>query len=232
LFFGFSESWRWRWREDELRFNQFWMQTVRYLARSRLGRVDLRLDRQTPYRRGEPIRVTVRFPDDTPPPSPETEVKVLAERRPPRPPGAKPAAANVRPLETQTVQLARVEGSRATYEGLLTRTPEGEYQFQLTAPAVAGSRPHAEGRVLAPPGEMEHLRMNQPDLERAAEETHGRFYTLADAGRLPDELPAGTRVTLNAPGRPWLLWNHLLTFLLALLLLSSEWVLRKRKWLL
>ncbi|HXG09300.1 MAG TPA: VWA domain-containing protein [Gemmataceae bacterium] len=232
LFFGFNESWRWRWREEELRFNQFWIQTVRYLARSRLGRIDLRLDRQTPYRRGEPIRVTVRFPDDTPPPAPDTEVKVLVERRPPRPPGAKPAVAEARPLEVQTMQLARVEGSRSTYEGLLTRTPEGEYRFQLKEPPTTGPKPTAEGRVLAPPGEMEQLRMNQPDLERAAEETQGRFYNLAEAYRLPDELPAGTRITLSAPGRPWLLWNHLLILLLALLLLSLEWILRKRKWLL
>src|SRR5439155_27048747 len=53
MFLGFDETWRWRFREDELHFNQFWIQTVRYLARSRLGRVELRTDRQTPYRRGE-----------------------------------------------------------------------------------------------------------------------------------------------------------------------------------
>src|SRR5205807_1272937 len=82
MFFGFDETWRWRFREDELRFNQFWIQTVRYLARSRLGRIDLRVDRQTPYRRGEPIRVTVRFPDDTPPPAPDTKVEVVATRGP------------------------------------------------------------------------------------------------------------------------------------------------------
>src|SRR5205085_10212902 len=56
MFFGFDESWRWRFRENELHFNQFWIQTVRYLARSRLGRIDLRVDRQTFYRRGEPIK--------------------------------------------------------------------------------------------------------------------------------------------------------------------------------
>ena len=68
--------------------------------------------------------------------------------------------------------------------------------------------------------------MNLPDLERAAEESHGRFYTLADAQRLPDELPTGTRVTVNAPGPPWLVWNHAALFLTALLLLSTEW----QKW--
>jgi hypothetical protein len=233
MFFGFCETWRWRYREDELRFNQFWIQTVRYLARSRLGRVELRLDRQTPYRRGEPIKVTVRFPDDAPPPGPETEVKVVVERRPPRQPGqAEDQARNVAPIEVQTVQLGRVEGSRSTFEGLLTRTPEGEYQVWLSAPTVTGPKPRAEGRVLAPPGEMELLRMNQPDLERAAEESHGRFYSVAEAGRLLGELPAGTRVTLNSQGPPLVLWNQFAVFLLAVFFLTAEWVLRKRKHLL
>jgi hypothetical protein len=233
MFFGFDETWRWRYREDELHFNQFWIQTVRYLARSRLGRVELRLDRQTPYRRGEPIKITVRFPDDAAPPGPETEVKVVVERRPPRKPGqGEDQARAVAPVEVQTVQLARVEGSRSTYEGLLTRTPEGEYQLWLSAPQVTGTKPRAECRVLAPPGEMEMLQMNQPDMERAAEETHGRFYTLAEADRLLNELPAGTRVTLNSPGPPFLFWNHFLIFGVALFFLTAEWVLRKRKHLL
>src|SRR5205807_1880887 len=85
MFFGFDESWRWRFREGEVYFNQFWIQTVRYLARSRSGRVELRLDRQTPYRRGDPIKVLVRFPDDAPPPPPQTEVKVVVERSPTKP---------------------------------------------------------------------------------------------------------------------------------------------------
>src|SRR5258706_1978468 len=34
MFFGFDETWRWRYREHEIRFNQFWMQTARYLART------------------------------------------------------------------------------------------------------------------------------------------------------------------------------------------------------
>lgn len=127
------------------------------------------------------------------------------------------------------MQLARLEGSRATYEGLLTRTPEGEYRFSLAVPAVTGSKPKAECRVLAPPGEMEQLQMNQPELERSAEETRGRFYTLLEADRVLDDLPAGTRVTLNTPGRPWLVWNSVFIFAIALLLLTLEWILRKRK---
>jgi hypothetical protein len=218
LFLGVNETWRWNFREDQARFNHFWIEAVRYLARGSVGRIQLRLDRQTPYRRGEPVKITVRFPDDAPPPPPDTEVKVVVERRNP---------ARAGDTEVRTVQLSKLEGSRATYEALLTQTPEGEYKLWLSQPA-ANPKPRAEARVLTPPGEMERLRMNRADMERAAEESHGRFYTLADADRLVAELPVGTRVTVNAPGPPYLVWNHFALFLLALGFLTAEWVLRKQ----
>jgi hypothetical protein len=225
MFFGIDETWRWRFREDELRFNQFWIQTVRYLSRNRSGRIELRLNRQTPYRRGEPINIAVRFPDDAPPPGAGIAVKVLVERK-----FSKQDSPDE--VESQSLVLAKVEGSRATYEGHLTRTPEGDYQFWLTSPADAEPRPHAECRVLPPPGEMDRVRMNQQDMERAADETHGHFYTLADADNLLQDLPAGTRVALNSTHPPLLLWNRPAVFLLAMVLLTAEWFLRKRKHLL
>ncbi|MHB1425334.1 MAG: VWA domain-containing protein [Gemmataceae bacterium] len=219
MFLGFCETWRWNFRQDQAYYNRFWIETIRYLARTRLGRVELRLDRQTSYRRGEPIKMTVRFPDDAPPPSPDVEVKVTVERRNPAKPGDS---------EVRTVQLPKVEGSRAAYESLLTQTPEGEYKFWLASPS-ATPKPLAECKVVRPPGEMERLRMNQADMERAADESHGRFYTLADADHLLDDLPTGTRVTVNAPGPPYVVWNHFTLFLLALGLLTTEWLLRKQK---
>ncbi len=128
----------------------------------------------------------------------------------------------------ETLKLARVEGSRGTFETILSRTPEGEYKFWLTQPAVTGARPRAECKVLAPPGEMENLRMNQPELERAAEESKGRFYTLAEADHLLDDLPTGSRVTVNVPGEPWLVWNYFVLFLMALGSITTEWVLRRQ----
>ena len=123
LFFGFDETWRWRFRADEERYNQFWTQAIRALAKDRVSRAELRPDRQTAYRRGEPIRLTARFPDDAPAPA-GNSVRVRVDRR---------AAPNA-PFESEMVQLAKIDGSRATYQTLLTRTPEGEYRFELTDP--------------------------------------------------------------------------------------------------
>jgi hypothetical protein len=225
MFFGFDETWRWRFREDEFRFNQFWIQTVQYLSRHRIGRVELRLDKQTAYRRNEPIRVTVRFPDDAPAPPADALVKVIAERTRLRRPGDTTGDAP----EIQSLILSKIEGSRATYEALMVRTPEGEYRFWLASPSVTGPRPQTEGRVLPPPGELDRLRMNQAEMVEAAKDSRGRFFSLADADQLIDALPAGTRVALNQPRPPWPIWNHALMFALIIGTLTTEWALRKRR---
>jgi hypothetical protein len=43
------------------------------------------------------------------------------------------------------------------------------------------------------------------------------------------ELPLGTRLTVNAPGPPYLVWNHFALFVLAIGFLTAEWVMRKQK---
>jgi hypothetical protein len=178
----------------------------------------------------------VRFPDDREPPDPSMKVTVGWRRWPPRPRGAGEEAAWAgKVVDEGDLKMERIPGSRSTYEGLMTRTPEGEYRFQLL-PLPPGYQlqqklPQAEGRVLAPPGEMELLRMNQPDMERAAEEARGKFYSLAEADRLVAELPAGARVSVGSKGK-FEVWNNPLIFMVALLFLSVEWLLRKRKHLL
>lgn len=211
MLLGFAESWRWRWREDEPRFNQFWTQLVRHVARTRPSRPQIRLDRQTAYRRGEPIRVTAQFPDDQPPPGGDAGVRVTLERT-----GA----------ARQTLTLAPVAGARAVYETLVTRTPEGDYEFTLSG--VDGRASTVRARVLPPPGEMDRLQINRSDMERAAQLSRGRYYPAAEADRLPDDLPPPPRVTLHQPRPPWPIWNTPAVVLLGIALAAGEWLLRKR----
>jgi hypothetical protein len=234
MFFGFEETWRWRFREDESRFQKFWVQTLRYLSRGRSNRTDLRLDRQTPYRVGEPIKITVRFPESMPlpggpKPGDKTEVKVVVEHRP----NAKTDAPA--DPEVQVMTLEKVEGSLATFKGEWKQTREGKYRFRLLSPNVPtpdGEKPSADAVVDLPPGELDRLRMNYQELTQSAEMTQGRFYTIANADTIPDDMPAGTRVSLSSPRAPERLWNHWLLFLWAMALVTGEWVLRKRKHLL
>jgi Aerotolerance regulator N-terminal/von Willebrand factor type A domain len=245
MFFGFDETWRWRQRLDESRFNQFWIQTVRSLARARVGRIELSVERKI-YRRDEPIRIAVRFPEDAPPPNLKDPVQVDVERRPLPVPGKKGVDEE---LVVQTIQLSLREGTRATFEALLPRTPEGEYRFVLKLPDVPGVKPYAEATVLPPVGELDNVRLNEPHLIQAArlsrklpfqierdlpgelekdESKAQGYYPLDKAGGLLDDLPERPRVVLDQPCQPIPLWNHWLTFAAVFGLLFAEWVLRKR----
>lgn len=231
MFFGFEESWRWRFREDEARYGQFWIQTLRYLSRGRNNRTDLRLDRQTPYRVGEPIKITVRFPESQPLPGDKVkpEVKVRVEFRPDN-----KQEGPVDP-EISFLQLSKVEGSISTFEDQFKQTREGKYRFRLQSPDVStndADKPSADAVVELPPGELDRLRMNYQEMTQAAEQTQGRFYTLSNAEALPDEVPSGGSISLSSPHPPERLWNHWLLFSWVMFLLTCEWLLRKRKHLL
>jgi uncharacterized membrane protein len=238
MFMGFDETWRWR-KDHEPKYNQFWVQTMRYLSRGRSTRTDLKLDQQTPYRLGQPIKVIVTFPDNTPgskePKGPKlnekTEVKVTVEY--------KPTDAKDAPREgaIESLTLAKVEGSWGTYEGTLNRTRDGKYRFRLTNPDVSatqpdGEKPGAEAIVVLPPGELDRLRMNYQELMQAAQTTRGQFYRIDQADDVLDQLPPGIPVAISASKAPTLLWNQWWVFTLVLFLITSEWILRKMKHLL
>jgi len=224
MFFGFDETWRWRMRQDEPRFNQFWTQTIRSLARSRVGNVEIDVGRST-FRRDEPIKIVVRFPDDAPAPPPGEAIRVRIERRPLK---AKGSEAALDDLDVQTMQLNPKEGTRATYEGLLTHTPEGEYRFLLANPVISGTKPKAEATVLPPKGELDDVQLKESNMQQAASRSHGAYYPLDRADKVLDDLPNNPRVALDQPCDPLLLWNHPLAFTLVFSLLVAEWILRKR----
>jgi hypothetical protein len=225
MFFGFDDSWRWRLRENEKHFNRFWKNSVDYLARRRRDRIELRLNKQTPYVRGEMIRITVRFPDNSQPP--ET-VRVAWKRTPLARDGQVPRADR-----TEMLKLTKAAEIMDTYEGRVGRTREGKYAFELATPEVKnGPLPSAECIVIPPEQEMERLSMNEQAMTSAARKTRGKFFTLATAGQLLESLPEGERVSMNSTRPPSLLWNHTGVFLLVLFLFGAEWLLRKRKHLL
>lgn len=234
VFFAFDETWRWRWRSSEERFNHFWTQAVRTAARSRVVRIELKTDKQTAYRRNEPIRLTVRFPDDQKPPEANTAVKVQVARKPILLPGR---TVPIGDTETRTVTLSTVKDPKAgdaptrVYETLLPRTPEGEYTFTLVegSPTAQANRPRTEARVLPPPGERDRLEMDRAELSRAAAESRGKFYTLADADKVIDDLPEVERVPLNDPTPLLQVWSHALLYTLIAVLLGCEWWVRRRE---
>jgi hypothetical protein len=251
VFLGFDETWRWRWRGDEEQFNRFWTQAIRVLARSRRGRTELKLEPGGgPYRRDDRITIKVRFPDDAPAPPDGTVVRVRVQRTAPLHPDGTPGSGG---METQDLLLTPTGSTRGDadpspgppletgerppatpsaireFEAVLTRTLEGQYRFTMIDPDSGPNPPRAEATVLPPPTERERVDMNRADLTSAAERSHGRLYTLADADKVFDDLHDLEPVPLNEPRPPLPLWNHPAVYGLLFAVLAAEWLLRKRE---
>jgi hypothetical protein len=225
LFLGFDDTWRWRFRNFEEYFDRFWIQAVRVLSRTRIRRVELKVTPKATFRRDEKMTVVVRFPVEAPAPPPGQPVRVTLSRSPLGGPNGSGA------IETTTLTLARMPGPGIQYETTLTRTPEGDYRFTLVDPEPQPglSAPTASVQVLPPLSELDRVDMNIPDLASAAAISSGGFYTLATADKVFDDLKNLQRVPLNQPCPPIEIWNHPAIYLLLLMLLTAEWLLRKRE---
>jgi hypothetical protein len=214
LFHAIDSTWRWRIGGGEPFFARYWVQTIRSLAHGKLGKgrgVELTTDRRQ-YRRGEVAQVRARFRDTQLTPSGE-EVIVLVN-----------AAGQAR----RRVTLRRNSSVPGVYEGSLPDLTEGQYEVLMIEPQLSGNPTSARFSVVAPPGEFARTQMDAAALAAAAETTHGKFYTVADADKLLTDLPAGRRVPIrNLPPIP--LWNRWWVLLAFLTCITGEWILRKRK---
>ena len=215
LFHATDETWRWRFRTGDLHYGRYWIQAVRYLSRGRLiGKdrtAELSVD-QLVYQRGQPVTVRVRFVDEKFLPTDTSGVTVVLDRK---------------GEGRQSVTLTRLREAPTMFEAQLPRLAEGTYHASITQPAFKEAPPATDFRVEAPQRELQRRGMDKSDLQLAAKQSHGRFYTLEDVDQLPSEIPRGIPVPLQTED-PIPLWNRGEVLLLLVTLLTGEWLLRKR----
>ncbi len=214
LFHATDETWRWRYRLGDVLWARYWIQTIRFLARSKLteGRQMAVLSTDQPdYRPGEPVRLRVQFVDERLAPEADDGVLVVVE---------------CQGQQTRRIVLRRTGLGRGTFETVLSNLPPGRYHAWLAVPAVTGRAPAVDFVMRAPAGEFERVAMDAAAMRDAAESTKGRYYDLSTADRLLSELPPGRQVPIETlPAAP--LWNRWPVLLAVLALLIGEWILRK-----
>src|SRR5262249_45953227 len=144
LFHATDDTWRWRYRVGDVFFARYWVQAVRYLSRSKLlgheTAVELSADRRE-YRRGEPVRLRVRFADERQAPAADDGVTVVLERE---------------GRQNQRVNLLRNATNRGIFEGTFGDSMDGKYHAWVATPTLEGKAASADFLVVAPPGELEH----------------------------------------------------------------------------
>jgi hypothetical protein len=214
LFQAVDSTWRWRTGFGDKYFARYWVQMIRFLAHGKFGKgrgVELTTDRRE-YRRGEVAQLRARFLDPQLTPA-GADVVMLVDT---------PGQARRR------VTLHRNPAAAGTYEASLADLADGQYEILMIEPRFPGTPPAVRFSVVAPAGEFARPEMDEGTLIAAAETTHGKFYTIADADRLLADLPAGKRVPIeNLP--PVSIWNRWWILAAFLGCITSEWILRKRK---
>jgi hypothetical protein len=214
LFHAIDSTWLWRRGVGDAYFSRYWVQAIRYLARGKLtaGRgVSLTTDRRE-YRYGDAVQIRARFSDPKLAPVGDFAVVSLESFGQPR----------------RQLSLQRNRAAAGVFDGSLNDLPRGGYQALLTEPSTPENPPEARFTIVSPPGEMARLEMDRDALVAAAETTHGKLYTFADADQLLADLPPGQPVPIaNLP--PVEIWNRWWLLSLFLLCLVGEWVLRKRQ---
>jgi hypothetical protein len=215
VFHATDETYRWRFRAGDVYFARYWIQTIRYLSRSKLlgesEGVELTTDRDE-YEQGEPIRLRARFLDERSAPTEDDGVMCIVQHE---------------AGQRQSVRLRRDALNRGVFEGVIDSLPQGRYRAWVATPVFSGPPPSREFAVQAPPGELAEIQMRAADLQAAAKASDGQFFRLPQADRLLASLPPGRHVRVESmPPEP--LWNLPLLPILFVSLLASEWLLRKR----
>ena len=228
LWVGTDATWRWRFRVGDAVHHRFWGQVVRWAGSGMLA-VGNRLVRHGPLKsrvgEGEGVRLQARVAEDASGLPPDLLMAARVVRK-----GGSAGAEAV-----AVVPLRAVPGQPRVFEGVAPPLPEGEYLVRLDAPQLA-SLASSQGVGPIPEAPLEVVPRDTPErvelaaarepLERLAVATGGKVFTAAEAGQLPAYLKAKTKPVERSEEFP--LWDHPGTLIVFFLILTVEWVLRKR----
>ena len=213
--FATSGSWRWKmWLAHEDKTHAtFWQQMFRYLVTDAPSQVTATTPKTVLADDTRvPIRVEVRDKEYKPLSTARVQARFLA------PDGS-----------SATLELSPRPLEEGVYTGEWTAEKPGSYVVEM----LAGEEQQEVGRdVLAfrredGVAENFHTGQNRELLQKLSDQTGGKYYTSADASKLPNEISYSEAGITSRETRD--LWDMPVIFLLALGIRASEWTLR-RKW--
>ena len=214
LFSAIDDSWRWRFYTGESVFDTYWVQQIRYLARSKkLGQRRVTFTSLRPgYQLGEQVVVMMRILDPQ-----------LLQQLPDQ------VRVEITDGNGQVIRhenLIRQEGQPELYEASYTADRVGNFTVKL--PQLAGQIEAQElpVTVAVPKLELAVPQVDRTFLTRLASETLGKVVDLDKAPAvLPKVIQSAARVIPVETSRP--LWDAPLALSLFVLLITGEWVGRK-----
>ena len=213
FFSAVDSTWRWRAGVGDVYFKRFWGQVIRYAAASRLrgdtARYQVRVDRPVCHP-GEQIVVTARVLDEELRPSMEREWRLMR-------------GSVAREDERSALVLTQDDPTRpGTFTGAIEAGGFGTYVVFFPESPEA----RATFRVVVPAKESRDVRLNEAAATAVAAATGGRYYTVRDVHRLPDDVnPVTQEIAVTALPDPR--WNRWWVIVAVVAVASAEWTLRK-----
>lgn len=220
---GFDSTWRFRYRKGDTHHHKFWGQVLRWATADKLSAgnefVRLGTDRRI-YEHDESVIVRASLQD-------KKHVPVVSD-------GVSVAVYVGKTFKTRT-KLQASAGAGGLYEADLGELPAGHtYRIALEVkdPAhpetVANARGVETEVVVAAAGraEVTELSADRTILEKLAQLSDGEVAHPADAGALVNRFGIGTHPVKKES--KLVLWNHEILFLVIALLVTAEWLTRKK----
>lgn len=214
LFSAIDDSWRWRFYTGEGVFDTYWIQQLRYLARSKkLGQRRLTFTANRPaYEQFEQVRLNLRVLDP-----------VLLQQL--------PEAVDVEMVDehNQTVRrdrLLKQEGQPKNYTASFAADRVGRFTMRLAPVAGDAAAMDLPLEVVVPRLELIQPQVDRQLLTRLAAETLGQPVAFTEARtKLPQVIQSAAKVIPIQTSEP--LWDAPLAMWIFMLLITAEWVLRK-----
>tara|TARA_R110002096_G_scaffold99189_6_gene219979 strand:- start:9226 stop:11622 length:2397 start_codon:yes stop_codon:yes gene_type:complete len=214
MFLALDETHRWQFRFEHRYHERFWRNTMRWLALGRLKGGDRRYQLEplrSEYTLDQRVTLEARVLDeDFRPSSAESQEVRIAD-----PDG-----------EERTVVLESSPGRPGVYRASLSAGRPGTWNawIEQAGETLASS----EFEVVLPSRESADPSPDPQAMVALAARTGGKSFLLQDLNALMDEFPGEEERREPLASRLEDAWDHWGTLLLALGLLSLEWILRKR----
>jgi hypothetical protein len=229
-------TWKWKFQIEgrglDSPYYRFWRQSVRWLSGRRAeefrdGSLLSAWPAEVEYEREDTVRLhaQVRRRDR----EPHDSATVKAELHYPAPVRRQNSRGEEFTEDSTTVELRHVPLSLGQYQASWQSPTAGIFRAVVTASDEEGPLGQTEFEFVVGEAttEFDRVDVDELALRSISSETGGEFHTLADAGRIPDELENRRRSIIshkdiNPWNTPWAFYLLFLGFV------ASEWILRKK----
>jgi len=213
-----DSTWTWRWRVGDRYFYRYWGQVFRTLTPRELPGnsrfVQLNADRSN-YRLGEKVSLSARLLDAYyhPVKADSASATIKAENG-----------------QEQHITLQSTPGSPGLFTAQIQPDRVGRYEVSLISPANPAAKADTAFVVESLALEKQKPELDVPELKKIAAAGGGKYYEPNHIAEWAKSLPNNALVIRNEQEIE--LWNNWRLFVLFLVPISLEWLVRKRKGLL